>query len=86
MGMSFDRNELVADVLRRITGMQKLGVDPLDTTQFDDTIEFVAGLEEEFGTGVVQRALYLLEKKKKRDRSQPTGGEHDPLWDRELDG
>jgi hypothetical protein len=79
MGMSFDRNELIDDVMKRITGMQKDGLDPLDTI-------FVVGLEEEFGTGVVQRAISLLEKKKNRGRSQPMGGEPDPMWDRELDG
>jgi hypothetical protein len=80
MGMSFDRYELISDVMRMITGMQELGVDPLDT------VEFVVGLEEQFGTGVVQQAISLLERKKKRGRSRPMGGEPDPLWDRELDG
>jgi hypothetical protein len=79
MGMSFDRNELIADVMKRITYMQKDGLDPFDAI-------FVEGLEKEFGTGVVQQAIYLLEKKKKLGRSQSMGGEHDPLWDRELDG
>lgn len=80
MGLSFHRDELIADVMRRITGMQKLGADPLDT------IEFIVELEEEFGPGVVEQAISLLEEKKKRGRSQPMGGEPDPLWDRELDG
>jgi hypothetical protein len=80
MGMSFDRDELIAAVIQRITVMEGLGMDPLDT------IEILVDLETEFGTGVVQQAIYLLEKKKKRSRSQPTGGESDPLWDRELDG
>jgi hypothetical protein len=79
MGMIFDRNELIAEVMTRITGMERDGLDPLGT------IEFVVGLEEEFGTGVVQRAIFLLEKKR-RGRSQPMGGEPDPMWDRELDG
>jgi hypothetical protein len=80
MGMSFDRYELISDVMRIITDMQELGVDPLDT------IEFVVGLEEQFGTGVVQQAISLMGRKKQRGRTRPMGGEPDPLWDRELDG
>jgi hypothetical protein len=80
MGMTFDRDELIAAVIQRITVMQRVGMDPLDN------IKFVVDLEAEFGTGVVQRALHLLERKQKRLRSQPSGGESDPLWDRELDG
>ena len=80
MGMTFDRDELVAAVMQRITVMEGLGMDPLDT------FEIVVDLEVEFGSGVVQQAIYLLERKRKRSRSKPTGGESDPLWDRELDG
>ena len=60
--------------------MQGLWRDPIDT------IEIVVDLEAEFGTGVVQQAIYLLERKRKRSTSQPTCGESDPLWDRDLDG
>lgn len=80
MGMSFDKNELIVAVIQSITMMEGLGMDPLDT------IEIVEDLEAEFGSGVVRQAIYRLERKKKRDRSEPTGGESDPLWDRELDG
>jgi acyl carrier protein len=80
MGISFNREELIAEVVRRITLMQKLGLDPLDT------IEFVTELQEEFGIRVVHQAISLLEMQKKCDRSRPKGGEPDPMWDRELDG
>jgi hypothetical protein len=80
MGMSFDRNELISEVMNILTRTQTPGFGPFEP------IEFVVGLEEKYGTGVVQQAISLLEKKRKRGRSQPMGGEPDPLWDRELDG
>ncbi len=81
MGMTFDREELVDDVVRRLSSIQELGLaDSLDT------VELVMDLEEEFGKEPVKRALRILEARGVVLGSSQPYEESDPMWDRELDG
>ncbi len=83
MGMIFDRNELINDVLRRLSIAQKIEVDTLDFAKW------VVELQQEFGSSVVAQALQIFNKRggiNRVNRVRPPSYEAEPLWDRDLDG
>lgn len=80
MAMTFDRRELIDDVIRRLTLMRDLDADSLDT------LELMVNLEEEFGTEPVKWAFRFLEARGVGPGTRRLFGKSDPMWDRDLDG
>jgi hypothetical protein len=83
MGMIFDRNDLINDVLRRLSVLQEIEADTLDFA------EMVVELQQEFGRSVVYQALEIFNKRggiNRVNRVRPPSYEPEPMWDRDLDG
>jgi hypothetical protein len=72
--------KLVAQVIDRITRMQRRDPDALDT------VEMIMKLQEEFGAEPVRWAYRFLVARGVAQSSLSTTGEREPMWDRDLDG
>jgi hypothetical protein len=70
----------LAEAVGRLSAVQDCGADSLDL------VEMVEGPREEFGGGIVHRAIRLLEARGKADPPRTSSAGPDPLRDRDLDG